>query len=213
MPFNLTLKGLRIPFVAAWDLEGPNIREDSTIRADAVYTGVLDHRADAEAGRLGKVLLGQMAPQRQRYVMAHGLCQVCGQVMRHKIVLGHPEYHGPDRLLAFDEPPCCPACALVAMELCPYVRKGWADRGGLVVAKSDLFLQMVKMLPGDDPNKFCKSGPPLPRATFRRYLNKPLVYHLRMVPTTGMRIEGEDGLAIIQGLAADDKANGGPCGE
>lgn len=206
-PFHCILKGLRIPFVAAWDAELPDIRHCPTINATGVFTGDLDHRQAALAGQLGKVLLGQMAPQRQRYVMAFNLCQVCGEPLLFKVLLGHPEYHGPDRLLAFDEPPCCARCALVAIELCPYARKGWAQRGGLVADHTQLFTQLAKLLKGDDRAKFAKSCKPLPRPVFRRWLDKPLGVHVRMVPVTGARIEGDAGLELLRKMAEQE---GGP---
>lgn len=205
LPFDLVLKGLPIPFVAAWEHEQPDIQHDLLAGMGAVYTGRLDHRAEAKAGALGKVLLGQMAPQRQRYVMAHGLCQVCGRQMVHKIMLGHMQHHGPDKLLACDEPPCCPVCALLAIEFCPYAGREWAARGGLVVVDAQLFTQTVMIKKGDS-RAMTGDGKQLPRATFRRWMGKPLANHLRMVPTKYGHIEGVEGVQALQVLADHEKA-------
>lgn len=200
-PFCLELKGLRIPFVAAWELEQPDIRHCSVVQCDAVFTGDYDHRAQAIAGQLDKVQLGQMAPQRQRYVMANNLCQVCGETLAHRVMLGHPEHHGPDRLFAFDEPPCCPRCALLAIELCPYAKAGWNSRGGIVIEHSMLHVQLAKIKKGDDMAALTRGQGALSRATFRRYMDKPVAVHLRMVVTLGMRVEGWDGMQVLQCLS------------
>lgn len=202
-PFNLVVKELRIPFVAAWELETPTVQWDQSVMANAVYTGVVDHRAAAAAGELGKVILGEMAPQRQRYVMTHQLCQVCGKQLDSKVLLGHPAEHGPEKLLAFDEPAACPECALVAIQLCPYARKGWGERGGILADQVQLYIQMAEMRKGDDRAALFgkNTDAQMPRATFRRWMGKPLAVHVRLVPVTGARIEGAEGLAILEALA------------
>lgn len=211
-PFHLKVKGLRIPFVAAWSGEQPHIQWDDSTGMDAVYTGVVDHRVAAECGTLGKVLLGEMAPQRQRFVMIHGLCQVCGEKITHRVQLGDLDAHGPTKLVAFDEPPACPICALVAISQCPFAGEAWANRGGLIIENFELYTQVATMEKGDDRGALFKtSDAQLPRATFRRWLGKKLAVHVRMVPLTGMRIEGSAGLAILEGLAEDELLQRHPC--
>ena len=206
-PFNLTLKGLRIPFVAAWEGELASIGFDPVVGMDAVFTGAVDHREAAASGQLGKVVLGEMAPQRQRYVMAYGLCQVCGKLLENQVLLGHIDAHGHG-LLAYDEPPCCPSCALAAIELCPYVTKQWEAQGGMLIQGHDMHIQLAKLEAGDDRHKFSRKGAPgLSRPMFRRYMGKTLAVHLRLVPEYGARIQGVMGITALQGLAQIEKGH------
>lgn len=196
LPFDLTIKGLRIPFVAAWEFESPDIRHDSTVRAEAIWCGEKDHREAAASGQLGRVLLGQMAPQRQRLCMVKKLCQVCGEMMKgHGVMLGQIAERGPDHTLCVDEPLCCASCAAVAIEQCPYAKAAFAERGALLVRKWKLLNQMVEIRKGDSRD-ICRNGIPLDRATFRRWMGKPLVMHVRMMPTEFDVVEPGDMSAI-----------------
>ena len=207
LPFDMQLKGLRIPFVAGWQLEDPDITVDPLVMHAAVYTGKVDHRQAALAGKLGKPTLGQMAPQRQRYCMAHSICQVCGLPLIVKVQLGSPvtcKDGTGGSFMAFDEPPCCPACALVAITQCPFASQAWATRGGLLVDQVELFMEMAELRKGDDYSQVFKGTEVgLPRATFRRWMGKPLVVHLRMVPITGAQIDGTTGVSLLTELARE----------
>lgn len=201
LPFNLMLKGLRIPFVAAWEKEPPSIAYDPCVKADAVYSGQVDHRKQALSGGLGKVLLGQMSPQRQRYVMVHGLCQVCGKKLITKVALGIFSDRGPDKLPSFDEPPCCAECALIALEMCPHVKQVWEEIGGFIVVESSLYLHQVKFTAEQDRTTFTRGGLPLARNQWRRYLGKTLVMHVRLKPSMGIPLHGIEGRTILEILA------------
>jgi hypothetical protein len=205
LPFECNIKELRIPFVAAWEHERPRIGEDKNIGADAVFSGVVDHRAEALAGNLGKPILGQMAPQRQRACMAFDICQVCGRdILGGRILLGDIGPMGKGDLIAADEPPCCAICALIAIKMCPRAAKTWTERGGLIVYERELFYQVVEMRKGDDYKKSFRGAEGLDRATFRRWMHKPLVMHVRLVPTEGVAIHSE---ADLKELAAEEADN------
>jgi hypothetical protein len=198
-PFDVRYKGLRIPFVAAWSDEAHRIDHDATVGRDAVFSGNIDHRQQVEEGTIGKPILGKMAPQRQRYVAVNDLCQVCGRDLVTALAMAHLDVHGPDKLVAFDEPLCCASCALEAMEMCPYVKKQFASQGALLVHKWECRIQLACMRKGDDRTDPKSLADGISRAQFRRYMGKPLAVHVRIVPTKFDRVSDR---AEIEYLAA-----------
>lgn len=202
-PFDFRFKSYRIPFVALWSEEAPAIQRDQHVGRDAVYSGRTDHRKQAEAGELGKPILGQMSPNRQRFCVINDICQVCGRFLIVKMAMGHYAEHGPDhdKVIAIDEPMCCPECALEAMSMCPYVEKEFVNRGCLVVGQTRTLIQLATMEKGDDRGKLFH-GATLDRATFRRWMGKPLAVHARIQPLEAIQITKRE---QVEAFAEEDR--------
>jgi hypothetical protein len=59
------------------------------------------------------------------------------------------------------------------------------------------------MVKKGDSRDLTRDGKQLARATFRRWMDKPLANHLRMVPKSYGHIEGVAGIQALQVLEAD----------
>lgn len=124
-----------MPFVNAW---GPDltsmfaIRHDATVRGEAVFRD--DERETVPD-------FTKQSPQRQRWCMAHGWCQVCGHPVAWKnrrlvvsnISLEIIDVHARPHL-ALTEPWLCEADAELAVERCP----------GLIRRRRDEDLEVIR---------------------------------------------------------------------
>lgn len=113
-------RGLPVPFVNRWgpeDVSRIAIRDDTTVRGLAVYFDDDDQQVPDFTAQ---------SPQRQRWSMFHGLCQVCGREVpwpRRYLVLSsisvdQIEVEGQQRV-ALTEPWLDAQCAQLAIEHCP----------------------------------------------------------------------------------------------
>ena len=205
-PFDLVLKDLRIPWVAAWETEARKVDIDPVVDMPAVFTGTWNHFEAAATGKFGKVLLGQMAPQRQRYAVAKGICQVCAKPHRNKVFLGFAHVMH-DGLVAYDEPAACPSCAVIAIAQCPHAAMGFNSHGAIVAQNYQSFIQVVEIRKGDDRSALFKGGTGIDRAHFRRWVGKKLAMHLRSVPLGGYPLKGSEGLTFLEKLAELEAIN------
>lgn len=123
-------RGLPVPFVNAWgdpdDASLYRVAPDTTVRADAVYR-------DDEGEQVPDFL--RQNPQRQRWCMGHGWCQVCARPVswsRRMLVLSAISLTvieaGGQEWLACAEPWLCERDAVLAVERCPgLIRRNVAD--------------------------------------------------------------------------------------
>ncbi|SDB96830.1 hypothetical protein F610DRAFT_00773 [Streptomyces sp. LaPpAH-199] len=78
----------------------------------------------------GRVLFGEMDPERQRECMEGLLCQICGQPAEREGGTLFFEWQRPgapplrlDRIKT-DMPPLCPPCVPLSLRHCPFLRRG-----------------------------------------------------------------------------------------
>lgn len=127
-----------VPYIAAWSGEQPLARKvvyapgggiayaDET-RDDRDQHGVLWNARAVQHGS-GRPMFGEVHPARQRVVMQHLLCQVCGRAAdwddRGTLWLledNRGDWQGwPERLMT-THPPVCRPCAAKAVRECPHL--------------------------------------------------------------------------------------------
>lgn len=141
-------RGLPVPFVNAWGKEDDvslyAVRPDATVRMEAVFR-------DDEAATVPDFL--KQSPQRQRWCVGHGWCQVCGRTVpwsRRFLVLSSISLQVIEaagrEYLAVTEPWLCEMDARLAMERCPgLIRRQRDDDLTLVqVARRDCSLAISR---------------------------------------------------------------------